>query len=277
MKLQVLLFFCAILMLDWNQVAQKLLLQPKNSVWHFQWHNWGFNHQHSSQQIVRDKKLKYHQSRLGTCMGSRPIHGSCTISALIIETLQEYLCLESIPASAEQPEMCSWRLPFDSHLCSHQLLPRFSALDPAPLPKVPAKPCNRIVWKWTTQSQLARSTRCDTLRRLLKSYPKNVNNSDNWLKGASQEKPEHTGSPEGAVCGQAGGERLLTLPGEHGQGLPHSLLNVAKEEFVPGRTMRACRQQCYAFHRLGNPGHKSRELTTQLWQGWALEDLSRAQ
>lgn len=123
----------------------------------------------------------------------------------------------------------------------------------------------------------------------------NVNNSDNWLKGASREKPERTGDPEGDFCGQAGWERLLTLPGEHGEVLTHSLLNAAKKEFVPGRTMSMQTTTSYASHRLGNPGHESRELashalhrlrnpghksrvlTTQLWQGWAFEDFSKAQ
>lgn len=44
------------------------------------------------------------------------------LGTLIIKTLQEYLHLKSIQALAEQPEAFSWRLLFDSHLFSHQLL-----------------------------------------------------------------------------------------------------------------------------------------------------------
>lgn len=79
MKLQVLLFFCAILMLDWNQVAQKLLLQPKTVSGIFS----GTMEALIISILVNRRFGTRTWSTIsptpGTCMGSRAIHGNGTI------------------------------------------------------------------------------------------------------------------------------------------------------------------------------------------------------
>lgn len=72
---------------------------------------------------------------------------------------------------------------------------------------------------------------------------------------APREDPEWTGALKGAFPARQA-ERWVIPPGELGEVSTHSLLSVAKTEFVLERTMSMQTTTSYAFHRLGNPGQQ---------------------
>lgn len=112
------------------------------------------------------------------------------LGTLIIKTLQEYLCIKSIQALAKQPETFSWRLLFDSHFFSHQLLALLLCPGSNPIIK-DAKASSAIDCLKMNNTQIVRNWYRNTLKCLLKSHSQRTRTIQMTEENSiSQEKQE---------------------------------------------------------------------------------------
>lgn len=104
------------------------------------------------------------------------------LGTLIIKTLQEYLYIRSIQALAKQPETFFWRLLFDSHVLSHQLLALLFCPGSNPIIK-DAKANSAIDCLKMNNTQIEEEQIWQHPQVPVKvTLPENVNSPDDWGK-----------------------------------------------------------------------------------------------
>lgn len=166
-------------------MAQKLLLQPQNRVWHFQWHNWSFNHGRlvtivcgaGGSAAMDPTPVNLH----GTPLYRRPqyLHRSWRIRHINNQNSLRISLHQINPSMSKAArniflEASLWL----SLIFSPTAGPAFLALEPTPLSKTPRQALQLDCLKMNN-TEIERNRYCHTPQCLLKSHS---TSAIRWLK-----------------------------------------------------------------------------------------------